>query len=96
MSLRVAICVTLILLIALLLFSPVPVGRGSFSSVYGPATTLRAYRAALQLQSVVADAFIVVLSFTKFLSSLSELSRLIAPNFDVTAPLSSVSSILRC
>lgn len=63
MGTRALIGITLAVLIALLSVCPVPAGHGSFSSVYGPTTAFRAYRAALQLQFAFAAILFVVLPF---------------------------------
>jgi hypothetical protein len=95
MAFRTAICVALILLIALVSFAPVWVGHGPFSSVYGPATTFRAYRAALQLQSALAAILLVLFNFAALGSLLLE-SRALAAARDANISPLSVSAILRC
>ena len=94
MNLRVAISVTLILLIGLFSFFPVPVGGGPFPSVYGPATAFRAYRAAQQLQAAVATIFLAVGSLAGILFLFSEFPVLRISDFFFSPR--SAPSILRC
>jgi hypothetical protein len=102
MSTRVAICVTLAVLIAMLALCPVPIGHGPFSTVYGPATAFRAYRAALQLQFAFAAILLLVLPFrtrAALFSLRSFRSANDCPPLEVESEdfsLLGVASLLRC
>lgn len=52
-------CLLVLIFVALALFCHLPVGHGSFTSVYGPHTPLREYRISLQLMHAVTTIAII-------------------------------------
>lgn len=96
MTPRSFLCLTLIILIAVVSIYPMPVGDGPRSTVYGPATAFRAHRAALQLRSAVSAALVVLTNFSSLRFSHSEHWGLGADSNTASVPLLSLLSILRC
>jgi hypothetical protein len=96
MSARTFLCLTLVILIALLLLCPLPFGHGPRSAVYGPATAFRAYRAALQVQLALFALLVVLINFAPLRSSRPERSELGTERRAARAPLLSLLSTLRC
>lgn len=54
MSYRKSVCLVILIFVALAPFFLLPVGHGSFTSVYGPHTPLREYRTSSQLMHAVS------------------------------------------
>jgi hypothetical protein len=96
MSARTFLCLTLVIFIALLSLCPLPFGHGPRSAVYGPATALRAYRAALQLQFVFAAILWVALGLDTRSLRCCRIPALVAEIYEETPLLMIGSAVSRC
>lgn len=63
MSHRKSICLVIVIFVALAPFLHLPVGHGSFTSVYGPHTPLREYRTSSQLMHSVTAVVILARAY---------------------------------
>lgn len=92
---RKFVCLFALIFILLASFCLLPAGHGPYSAVYGPRTSLRAYRSSLQLMQAVVAIVIFSLIIPRLQFGRERLSQ-IAPIDCSFTPLPSLISILRC
>jgi hypothetical protein len=92
---RKFVCLFALIFIVLASFCLVPAGHGPYSAVYGPRTSLRAYRSSLQLMQAVVAIVIFSLIIPGLRFGRERLPRVAQIDCAFT-PLPSLISILRC
>jgi hypothetical protein len=92
---RKFICLFALIFIVLASFCLVPAGHGPYSAVYGPRTSLRAYRSSLQLMQAVVAIVIFSLIIPGLRFGRERLSRIAEIDCAFT-PLPALIPTLRC
>jgi len=95
MSWRKSVCLPILLFVALAPFCQLPVGHGSFTSVYGPHTPLQEYGISLRLTHAMAAMAILVRACLPVGSDRTHSESDAEPELSVI-DRSSLISILRC